>query len=51
MKNAFKEALLTAKKNLIEDKLLPAQVYTAFLNCICDAVEKPPVDWFDVTDE
>ena len=47
MSNAFGTAIKEAKKKLVKDKI-PAQIYLAFLNSICKAVGKPPVDWFKV---
>jgi hypothetical protein len=50
MQETLKDSLASTNTRLVKEGLaLP--VYTAFINCICKAVQQPPISTYEIEDE
>jgi hypothetical protein len=50
MQDTLKESLAITNSRLVKEGLA-SPVYTAFMNCICEAVGQPPLSLFEMEDE
>jgi hypothetical protein len=50
MQDTLKESLAITNSRMVKEGLA-SPVYTAFMNCICEAVGQPPLSLFEIEDE